>query len=613
MCGIGKPATMCQLIVTVCGVCLLSLPVCAQTGPLRSIEQLPAIERSASDFYSAISIPGRTVTAEWQVPPGQQSVDEELNLTLRIGNVANPTELEWPDLQELPEIREAFQILGSTEPEIDGQSASISYRLRPRQAGTFEIPNLKYRYVRPELPPGRRIVTTYAKAVTLTISATEAKEREVKQLVAPARFLELAKDSRTGVNWPLFSWLVLPGIAVALSLIRVTLWRRQHPTGWRRHARRLSQAKRQALRQLSRLPANEKTAAEITAIVADFFQQVSKSTRPATSTEEILLDARLSGLPTSQLQSLQEILYLCDKSRYSSSPLEAGLLRDRATTWFRSLEPARHLSSTGFWVMLGCMSIGSLAAAPASLNEVSDAETAFARGVELTDDSLLAQPEFHRAARIFDREWESGRRSPALAQNRCRAWFLAGDNAMALLAALEGLQQYPWHPGVKEDYETYLAELPAVSASDRFRQAVWLSPFDWIVLAVPVSFGLNFGLAGFFTVRSRTSIALLGVSLLSLSVMAVICTVQQEEIHQSRQRSLAVVRAETVLRSGNSQLYEPASSEPLPAFSEVDRLSFRGGWRKVALPNGRTGWLPSHSLAYGDSDSPRQSTIMKVK
>lgn len=65
-------------------------------------------------------------------------------------------------------------------------------------------------------------------------------------------------------------------------------------------------------------------------------------------------------------------------------------------------------------------------------------------------------------------------------------------------------------------------------------------------------------------------------------------------------RSLAVVRTETVLRKGNGAGFEAVLAEPLPEGTECVRGEARPGWTSVRLGDGTSGWLATDAIITAD-------------
>ncbi|MGL6095782.1 MAG: hypothetical protein ACRC7O_08320, partial [Fimbriiglobus sp.] len=223
-------------------------------------------------------------------------------------------------------------------------------------------------------------------------------------------------------------------------------------------------------------------------------------------------------------------------------------------------------------------------------------EDAFRRGVELRADAATARPYFAEAAVGF---------APDDAVNRGRAYFLAGNVPAAVLAFRNALETTPWDAAVQRNLAAVRAAVPYPTESapaERVRPDPptglrhRVSPADLLTLAVAASVVIGVGLAARFTARPgwATPVAVVG----GIGVIAVSLAAGQihREAARDRAEPVAVVFADTMLRTGNATAFPARVAAPLPAGTEVRVCGDRGGWVRVRLPGGATGWLPEPVL-----------------
>lgn len=223
-------------------------------------------------------------------------------------------------------------------------------------------------------------------------------------------------------------------------------------------------------------------------------------------------------------------------------------------------------------------------------------DAAFARGVEARDDAKAARPHFIEAAKGYDAEWQSGKRSPALATNRSRAHALAGDLPGAILAAREGLRETPSDVELIRQLETLRDAVPYPQGTRPDKPGgvrTRLSPWDVFAVAAVGALLVVVGLARRFTTRDgwAVPVAILGVVLLVLAGLAV------WQLHREAAAEpppLVLVR-QTTLRRGNGDTYPQRLDGDLPRGAEVNERLRRGGWVQVELPGGVIGWLPDEN------------------
>ena len=264
----------------------------------------------------------------------------------------------------------------------------------------------------------------------------------------------------------------------------------------------------------------------------------------------------------------------------------------------------------GSWVCLIVMMLTTSAAASES------ALQEFAAGLALRHDAAAARPHFAAAAAAFDREWAAGTRSPALALNRGRAYFLAGDTPAAIVAFRDGLAVAPWDADLQRalaDARGTVAYPNEPEPAERTRPdppGGWrsrVSPLDLLAASGLASLLVAVGVARRLTVRDgwAVPVAVLGIAGL-VGVIGVARTLAAEDAVDRETPTVAVAVDGTVLRRGNADSHPARLAHPLAAGSEVSVLGTRGGWLQVRVPGGAVGWVPeSRVLGWGRNPSPQ--------
>jgi hypothetical protein len=298
------------------------------------VQDISIVDRQASDFYGAIATGRENVTAEWTVDPNPAALDSDITLTLSIRAAANPQELTRPDLKVRADFSKHFQIddlpTVSTVPPEAGV-ARFRYRLRPREAGSFALPALVYRFYRPRFPEGRRFQTTYARLkepIHVTPSAEKPKTPVVPIAAPEAFFTRVPEDSTRAV--PVWAW-VIPVLLVPVVVTMGTQFLRWcFPDATRLARVRRNQAARVALRQLARtrnVPTETVSAILRTYLVARFGLPIHAVT-PA----EIATDLQERGWPPEAVDPITQFFNYCDALRFSPHGDTGLSLRDMAVS-----------------------------------------------------------------------------------------------------------------------------------------------------------------------------------------------------------------------------------------------------------------------------------------
>jgi hypothetical protein len=178
-------------------LCLVAPPGVADLAPL---------DRQARDFYGAI---GPAVVVQWQADVTTATVGSDVTVSLVVRNALNADELQRPPL-ELP--ADTFQVLNAVSPprRLPGNAVAFDSLLRPRRAGTFQLPALPYAYYRPDRPDGKRFLTAYADPLTLTVLPSEPTTGSPEQPTHPALILSLPQETWAD-RLPVWAWLVPVG------------------------------------------------------------------------------------------------------------------------------------------------------------------------------------------------------------------------------------------------------------------------------------------------------------------------------------------------------------------------------------------------------------------
>jgi hypothetical protein len=237
----------------------------------------------------------------------------------------------------------------------------------------------------------------------------------------------------------------------------------------------------------------------------------------------------------------------------------------------------------------------------------ADPAEAFARGVERRNDQDQAWMHFKESSQGFEQQWrDTG--SPEAAQNAARAAYLAGNVPRAVLLVRIALREYPWHEGLRRDLESMRTAIlyprPA-EPSEQLRPDPpselrhFVAPVDLLVLAIVAAGATAAGAWGGWLRRTRVWLMPLGLGLLLFGIVSVVAVLIGQQSRQDA--TLAVVRDVSILRRGNAASYDPRIAVPLPPGTEVRTIGRRGGWCRVQVAGGATGWLPESKLITAES------------
>jgi hypothetical protein len=229
---------------------------------------------------------------------------------------------------------------------------------------------------------------------------------------------------------------------------------------------------------------------------------------------------------------------------------------------------------------------------------LEDARQAYAEALAQTDRDARTRA-FARAEALFRAFVDTCPDCPALLTDWGNAALGAQDLGRATLAYRRALALDPGHDRAERNLAWVRERAPAwlprpghESAADSlfFWHYVLSLPARHLIAAVAFAAAVLLLAPWAWRPRLRRALALVPI-VIWLAMMGSILVAPDLGAD-------AVVLADaTVLRTADSAGAPPSLPNPLPAGAEVAVREVRGGWARVALANGTTGWLPSDAIA----------------
>ncbi|MDR2705628.1 MAG: BatD family protein, partial [Planctomycetaceae bacterium] len=181
-------------------------------------------------------------TFDWAVDlqPRQAKVGEPMTLTLRLTGQGSTAHVKPPDLSQNPEITANFKVYPPTE-EVNDQSCTFTYTVRPSRAGSLVLPSLSAAFFDVEK---EEFVTLQSNPVTAEITETKTTqsapifgdrpptfsgtlERSEKGLFA--NMTDPSKAVQPSVNFVRWSVTIISLISVYIILVfGVFVWQASH-------------------------------------------------------------------------------------------------------------------------------------------------------------------------------------------------------------------------------------------------------------------------------------------------------------------------------------------------------------------------------------------------
>lgn len=281
----------------VIALCLVVPPGVADLAPL---------DRQARDFYGAI---GPAVVVQWQADVTTTTVGSDIVVSLVVRSALNPDELQRPPL-DLP--GDTFQVLNAESPprRLSGNAIAFDSHLRPRRAGTFQLPALPYAYYRPDRPDGKRFLTAYADPVSLTVLPAVPTMGPGRVPSLPAEILSLPQETWAD-RVPAWAWLVPVCVALPCSFAASRI------IGNRRSARasECHPALAQARRRLADAGESDDPVAAIRSALHDYL--TARHGLPGVARTPPEIGAAVPSTPA--MAAVVAVLERCDAMRFSTA------------------------------------------------------------------------------------------------------------------------------------------------------------------------------------------------------------------------------------------------------------------------------------------------------
>lgn len=602
----------------VLGVLLLA-GVAAGRPP--GLDDVPPIDRRADHFYGAVA-DRFAVSAAWSVDSARVPLGGEFVLSLTITNAANPAEIVRPKLGKDPRFTDTFRVvdLSDPPPTADSREVVFRYALTPRRVGQATVPALKFKYVRVNPAGGVWRFTAVAYPLAVTVTPPAKSPGDAVPLDAPDGFFAAETDPRAlavpAVAPGPRAWLVPVALVPAVVAGWVVAWRRIFPDAARLAALRRTRAVRRVLDRLGSANHAADPTGEVAAAVRDYLVERYGVDPVARTPAELGAAAAAAGFSEERAGKVEALFRRCDAARFAPpGDPGASLAADAArlvADWEGDARPGtaeKRRSGIRLGIAVG-LGLGMTSPATAAEPAWGPAAEAFAVGVSLRHDAAAARPHFAAAAAGFDGWWAAGNRTAAVARNRGRAHFLAGDIPRAVAAFREGLAIAPWDVGLQDDLAACRAGIPYPTETDPAERtrpdpvAGWrtrVSPADRLGFAVVASLLLTVGVARRLTARDGWAVPVAVVGFAGLAADGWVGWRIASEEAADREYPAAVVAADAVLRRGNGDSHAARLPMPLPAGVEVRVVGDRGGWVRVRVAGGATGWLPESAVVRADA------------
>ncbi len=303
MCAIGRVAVLLLLFVSIARA-----------------EDAPALFQSAPNFSNAIAGAGFAVA--WSADPTTLDSDDTIHLEITFLNATNPDRIRRPALREKPGFKALFREIVEEKPTNAPNAVTFHYRLRPRDTGATEVPELAIAYY----SPGSGVVATkYLDAIPLVVHPPVVMPAPARPIEAPERFFAWPR-TETRLQPDLAAWGMLTiGLLLAGS-IGLAIHRYRDPGSRRLERLRRVRAVRVALDALDRAGrSSDPTSAALEALRGYLASRHGAVATAATPGDFVQALASASIGPD-RIDAVRQIATVGDALRFSPDRTAADLV-----------------------------------------------------------------------------------------------------------------------------------------------------------------------------------------------------------------------------------------------------------------------------------------------
>ncbi len=606
-----------------------------QSKPVElDVRPLPE-EGKPPQFYGLV---GRYTIAA-SATPTKVSVGDPITLTIRIGGNPFLKPIQWPALEQVPELAANFKIPAEkAAPVLEAGSKVFTQTIRANRDAVTRVPALPLAYFDPE--KGSYVVAQ-TEPIPLQVTPTKVLTNiDVEGTTASGPVNREVEAIRKGLSANYYGPEVLENqslsiLAVLTSPVHVALWSipllglivssvvklagRTSPESLARKRRRRAAAV--ALAQLKKVSGaepgqrHELLLSALKGYIGDRFDKVAASLT-ADDCHRVIVAA--AGDETTAAR-YKELIDACEAARYAPLQAQIGPSQVQAAIeLIRAVEKVKlavhkshlsHPSYRSYLLLLPlCLAFSQAAkAAPALGREqlhalLQEANVAF-QNANAANNPDAAKPLYDKAILLYEKLIDQGGiQNAKLYYNLANAYLLKEDLGRAILNYCRAAQLDRADLNIQKNLafaRTRRADRVETSAQRRVLGTLFFWHYDFSLptklLLATLSFAALCVVSTLMVWRGRGSATLVvavlsGVFWIALSGSALVETKQT-----AATRSGVITAAEIVARQGDGPNYPPSFKDPLHAGLEFELLEHRPGWLHIELSDGTDAWIPAEA------------------
>jgi tetratricopeptide (TPR) repeat protein len=604
------------------------------------------------EFYGLVG----QYTIAASATPTKVNVGDPITLTIRIGGNSYLKPVQWPALEQVPELAANFKIPAEkASPVLEGEARVFTQTIRANNDKVTQIPALPLAYFDPqqgsyvvartepiklEVAPTKVLTNVDVQGTTASAPVNREVEAIRKGLSANYYGPDVLENQSFSIlsvaTNPLYAalWSV-PLLALIVSAV-VKLAGRTSPESLARKRRR--RAAGAALARLKRVPGaeagqrHELLLSAMKDYLGERFDKVAASLT-ADDCYRIITDA--TG-DTATAARYKEVIDTCEAARYARvegvppsdrghepAPAQAGDARDTigpdrvqaAVDLIQLLERAKpiahrshksHVSSRSYLLLLApCLLLAQAArAAPALGREqlyslLQEASTAF-QTANAANNPEAAKPLYDKAILLYEKLIDQGGiRNARLYYNLANAYLLKDDLGRAILNYRRAEKLDASDLNIKKNLSfarSRRADRVETSTQRRVLETLFFWHYDFSLktkaLLACLFFGILCAVLALMVWWGRGSATAVAAVLSGVLFLCLFTSLLIQARQEAGTRYGVITAAEVVARQGDGPNYPPSFKDSLHAGLEFTLVEHRPGWLHIELADGADAWIP---------------------
>ncbi len=604
--------------------------VSVQSGAVElDVQPLPERGRPPQ-FYGLVG----QYTIAASAAPTKVNVGDPITLTIRIGGNPYLKPVQWPALEQVPELAAGFKIpTEKASPVLEGGAKVFTQTIRANSDKVTQVPAIPLAY----FDPARgSYVVARTEPIKLEVAPTKVLTNvDVQGTTASGPVNREVEAIRQGLSANYYGPEVLENqsfsiLSVAANPLYAALWSvplltlivstvvklagRTSPESLARKRRR--RAAGAALAQLKRVSGaepgqrHELLLSAMKDYVGERFDKVAASLT-ADDCQRIITD---STGDTAAAARYKELIDACEAARYA--PLQARIGPDQvqaAVDLIQSLERAKlavHKSRKSHRSYLLLLALSLLLAqvakaAPALPRDqlyalLQEANTAF-QTANAANNPDTAKPLYDKAILLYEKIIDQGGvRNARLYYNLGNAYLLKEDLGRAILNYRRAEKLDASDLNIKKNLSfarNRRADRVETSAQRRVLETLFFWHYDFSLktkaLLACLFFGILCAVLVLIVWLGRGSATFVAAVLSGVLFLCLLTSLLLQARQEAGTRCGVITAAEVVARQGDGPNYPPSFKDPLHAGLEFTLVEHRPGWLHIELADGTDAWIPN--------------------